>query len=271
MVFVSPDFRLAPQVNITDILEDISDAIRFVMNGQLAALANIDISAPHYVLAGSSAGGWAALLIGLGLWSSSRLPKITVPIALLTLYPITTVARERAPYFYKPLKPLPWGFCSAAEKGDIVPAMPLQEYMDVKAPPAIMATPMEEPVRSTLYSYSRQEGIYPELIFGKPIEDQTSAYRFCVPTQIYAQLSCIESCASLPKLIFVSCGDEDVMVEPDQTDQVVEALRKIKSTSTATIAQIEKGKGHIWDIIDSKADIPLMWELLEKVLISNKG
>ena len=244
---VAPDFRLAPQVDLPTILGDIADCIQFTLSGQLSSTIGTPLDTSRHVLAGSSAGGWASLLLGLNLVPSLGLP---VPSAVIAIYPITTVARSVAPYFYTPLKPLPWPYSISAKVGDTVPGAPLVEHMDRHAKVRTEASPAAEPARATLYNYARQEGTYPSLILR---EDQ-DAELYCVATQVKKQLT---GAKAAPALAFIAYGDADIMVETSQSDVVIEALRAAKVNVKT---HIEPGKSHVWDILDPSAEIPGLWE-----------
>jgi acetyl esterase/lipase len=248
---IAPNFRLAPQVSLPTLLEDIHDAIQFVLSGKLNS--NIDTS--QYILAGSSAGGWASLLLGLNLLPSSSLPT---PSALISIYPITTVNHSLAPYFYKPLKPLPWAYSVDAKKGDEVPSEPLQEHLDKSGTTRTEAPPTTGGARLTLYTYSRQEGIYPSLL----LEEGQQAEDYCVPTQIRKQLT---GQKRTPGLVFIAYGDADVMVETSQSDMVIEALKESK---VDVKVHVEPGKPHIWDILEPEAEIPGLWESVSQAVRS---
>jgi acetyl esterase/lipase len=85
--FISADYRLAPQVGVTDIFEDVKDCIAYVRSPQgltndlVAQNENRVIDTDRLAVSGSSAGGYLALLAGLYVD-----PK---PKAIMPIYPIT--------------------------------------------------------------------------------------------------------------------------------------------------------------------------------------
>lgn len=255
---IAPDFRLAPQVNLDTILEDIHDSIHFVLSGklnkELSTTTTTKIDTKNYILAGSSAGGWSSLLLGLNL-----IPNLSVPTpsALISIYPITTVNRSIAPYFYTPLKPLPWPYSANAKVGEIAPREPLLDHLDKGGKVRTEAAPTKEPARATLYNFSRQEAIYPSLILAQEQDSE----KFCVPSQIKRQLS--DSSKQVPNLIFIAYGDADVMVETSQSNLVIDALTQSKVNVKT---HIEPGKSHVWDILEPDAEIPNLWESVQSVL-----
>jgi acetyl esterase/lipase len=248
---IAPDFRLAPQVTLASILKDIHDCIHFVLSGKVGG----EIDTSQYILAGSSAGGWASLLLGLNLLPSLQVPT---PSALISIYPITTVSRSHAPYFYTPLRPLPWAYSPNAKVGDAVPEQPLREHMDKNGRVRTEAPPAKEPARATLYNYSRQEGTYPSLILG----EGDKAEDYCVASQIQKQLN---GGRKTPDLVYIAYGDADVMVETSQSDMVIEALSK---SNVSVKTHVEPGKSHVWDILDPEAEIGDLWDSVSQALRS---
>lgn len=260
LAFIAPDYRLAPQVNIEGVLEDVKDCIRFTLSSdglskELGNQTSLDIS--QYILAGSSAGGWASLLHGLGLTNSKEIPS---PLAVIAIYPITTVNKDRAPYFHMPLKPIPWAYSPQAQIGDLIPIEPLKPHLDkdgeilTEAPPLILTS------RAPLYSFARQEGIYPDLI----LEEGQKAENYCLPSLI-ERFSQTDKKNSDTKLVFIAYGDADPMVEINQSKQVIESLRDADLPYEIG-SYVEPGKSHLWDILDTEADIPELWEKVEKLL-----
>jgi len=79
--FVSADYRLAPQVGVQDVLEDVLDCIAFIRT-ELATHGGPDVLDTNRIaVSGSSAGGYLAILAGLYVE-----PK---PKVILGIYPIT--------------------------------------------------------------------------------------------------------------------------------------------------------------------------------------
>ncbi|UZJ50786.1 hypothetical protein CBS101457_000106 [Exobasidium rhododendri] len=252
---IAPDFRLAPQVTLAEVLEDIHDCIHFVLSGKLSAAATAtNIDTTQYVLAGSSAGGWSSLLLGLNLIPALPVPT---PAALVSIYPITTVSKSLAPYFHTPLRPLPWAYSAAAKKGDVVPGEPLREHIDKGGLVRTEASLALQPVRSTLYTYARQEGTYPEMILakGQDVEE------YSTPALITARIA---QETTVPRVVFIAYGDADVMVETSQSTMVIDALKQ--TTNVNLVTHVEAGQGHVWDILQQDAEIPGLWESVTQAL-----
>jgi acetyl esterase/lipase len=260
LAFITPDFRLAPQATMSDIMDDIADCVQFITSGQLARQLGdpTSLNADRYILSGSSAGGWGALMLGLGLLP--RYSTLPVPMAVIAIYPITTVAANRAPYFHKPLKPLPWAYSPQAKIGqELIPDELLRGHMDRSTSVLVEAHPMVLTSRAPLYTYARQEGIYPNMALG--IE---KAEEYCVPSLIGSTLSSTKT-ASVPSLVLIAYGDADVMVEVDQSEQAIKALQDCGAPFQLGV-HVEAGKNHIWDILDPTAEIPTIWDKLSAVL-----
>lgn len=204
------------------------------------------------MLAGSSAGGWLSLLLGLDLVSSnssdSSLTSLRLepaPAAVVAIYPITTVEKGLAPYFHKALSPLPWAYSANNKPGDVCPGEPLKEHLDKRAKVLSESPPAKNPVRATLYNYARQEGIYPSLVLrdGKETGEEVA---FSVPTQIR------QSNNPFNKPVFIAYGDADIMVETEQSKLVIEAL---KAKKFDVQVHVEPGKSHLYDM-QPEVEIP---------------
>ncbi len=230
LALIAPDFRLCPQVSISEVLEDVTDAIRWTLSRAARAASGFTsdrVSTDEYILGGSSAGGWPALLLGLGLHDLTiRVPEH--PTAVFAIYAITTVTTSLAPFFYEPQKPLSW-----AVDGKLIDRQPLEaeghlqkcldaEHQLLKNSSVKIRTeapPANNPVRAALYNFSRQEGIYPSLI----LQDEKESEKVCTPSLIKSKLKGIKT--KTPVLI--AYGDADPKVPHSQSLHVVEALREV--------------------------------------------
>ena len=266
LALVAPDFRLCPQVSISEVLEDVADSIRWTLDPKARAASGFTsdrVAADRYILGGSSAGGWPALLLGLGLHDQAkRLPH--APAAVFAIYAITTVTQSLAPFFYEPQKPLSW-----AVDGKLIEQQPLQQEGHLhkcldsnhqllpSAPIKIRtdAPPASNPVRAVLYNFARQEACYPSLI----LQDPAESAHVCTPSLIKSRAKG----ASPPVLI--AYGDSDPKVPHSQSVHVVDALRSVGYDDKSLLVIEEKGADHLFDMEPEK-EIDGMWSWLAQQL-----
>jgi len=131
---VSADYRLAPQVSVKDILEDVKDCINFIRKELPSHLESGALDVSRLAVSGSSAGGYLALLAGL-----YAEPK---PNVILPIYPITD---PLGTFFTNP-QPPPMGRYSPS-KDEMAP------YLDAKAESAANCGPVGQDARSHMYVY----------------------------------------------------------------------------------------------------------------------
>ena len=96
VALVSPDYRLAPQTPLPEIIQDAEDAVRFVRE-ELPALVPGKIDPSKVAVSGGSAGGWLALLVGISVQAT----------CIAAIYPITDIdtafyTTEQHPVSYMP-------------------------------------------------------------------------------------------------------------------------------------------------------------------------
>lgn len=207
------------------------------------------------MLAGSSAGGWLSLLLGLDLVNGTSL--IPSPSAVISIYPITTVEKALAPYYHEALKPLPWAYSANNKPGDVCPGEPLKEHLDKKSKVLSESPPTKNPIRATLYNFARQEGIYPSLVLQSGHEAEESV-TFSVPTQVR------QSKGANKRPVFIAYGDADIMVETEQSKLAIEAL---KETGFDVNVHVEPGKSHLYDM-QPEVEIP---GLCDWIIQSTRG
>lgn len=266
LALVAPDFRLAPQVSITEVLEDVTDSIRWTLDPaarQVSGFQSDRISSEKYILGGSSAGGWPALLLGLGLHDQAKhVPQ--APDAVFAIYAITTVTKKLAPFFYEPQKPLSW-----AVDGKLIEKEPLEKeghlhkcldsnHTLLKSSSVKIRTeapPASNPVRAALYNYARQEGNYPSLI----LQDPSEGAHICTPTLIKSKVK-----ANKPSVL-IAYGDSDPKVPHSQSVHVIEALKSVGYDNDSLLVIEEKGADHLFDMEPEK-EIDGMWSWLAQQL-----
>lgn len=255
LALVTPDFRLCPQVSIQQVLEDVADSIRWTLDPKARAASGFEseqLLSSDYILGGSSAGGWPALLLGLGLHDiAAQLPN--KPKAVFAIYAITTVTESLAPFFYQAQKPLSW-----AADGKLIEQKPLEDEghltkcidskHNIKSGGGVLirteAPPAALPVRAALYNFARQEGCYPSLILTEPAHSSS----VCTPSLVRAKLSA----ATTRTPVLICYGDADEKVPPSQSKHVIEALQHAGYADADLQVHIEQGADHLYDMDPEK-------------------
>lgn len=96
IALISIDYRHAPQVRLPDIQSDVAKAYNYVIHTlpRLHVLPLLDLE--EIVVSGSSAGGWLALMLGLGMLESAGVKEQDRKRikGLAAVYPITDVGVE---------------------------------------------------------------------------------------------------------------------------------------------------------------------------------
>ncbi|SNX85535.1 uncharacterized protein MEPE_04244 [Melanopsichium pennsylvanicum] len=262
LALVAPDFRLCPQVSIFQVLEDVTDSIRWTLDKKARASSGLKsdcLSNDKYILGGSSAGGWPALLLGLNLHpQAKRIPH--PPSAVFAIYAITTVTKELAPFFYEPQKPLSWAVDSKLIDGEpLEKEGHLQKCFDpnhqlltstsikirTEAPPA------SNPIRAALYNFARQQGNYPSFI----LQDASESGEVCTPSLIKSKAR-----GTAPPVL-IAWGDSDPKVPHSQSVHVLNALKGVGYDEKSLLVIEEKGADHLFDM-DPEKEIDGMWSWL---------
>jgi acetyl esterase/lipase len=192
---VSADYRLAPQVSVADILEDVKDCIAFIRTKLASEIGGGDLIDPtRLAVSGSSAGGYLTLLAGLYVE-----PK---PQVILPIYPITDPLGS---FFITP-QPPPMGR-HLARKEDMAP------YLDPKAKPVANNPPLPESDRGHMYPLMMHSANLAKL-WHVP-EGVEGAKKWRLSRNVYER--------RLPPAYFLH-GDADTAVGVEQADEVVGAM-----------------------------------------------
>ncbi len=240
---VSADYRLAPQVRLPDLLDDVADAYRWALSELPAALegakAKAKVDTQNVLVAGNSVGGFNALSLSFGLCpslptSSALLQRIrAVPI----IYPITTFD---APFFALPQTPF-MGALPDAELADpawrrfVDPAAPVVANTDTKE----NAGDAEMAKRNKLYMYAQQTAPvsgFQQLVFGAELIEQgalqsSDTVRFLAARGAELNASRGRGVGGEGKGagfrgIYVVHGTKDMAVEYKQATDLVDAGKK---------------------------------------------
>lgn len=231
---ISADYRLAPQVGIQDIFEDVRDCVDFIRSrsGLSKALGGEGVvDAGRLAVSGSSAGGYLAFLTGLHCE-----PK---PQVLLPIYPIT----DPLGTFFTNSQPAP-----TLKKGEVdfdkkIPDSLVAPFTDRTAPVVANNTPGD---RDNMYAYMLDRANLASLLHlnttNRPYHDEQND-RWRVAKQIKA--------CGLPPT-FVVHGDLDRAVGVEQADEVVGLM-----TGLGLEVMYERvgGKDHLWDQFDQEEEM----------------
>ena len=191
---ISADYRLAPQVGVKHILEDVKDCIAFIRKELPSHVHEGAVDVSRLAVSGSSAGGYLALLAGLYVD-----PK---PNVILPIYPITDPLGS----FFTNSQPPPMG-------RHVPPREELSKYLDPKAEIVANCEPNPE-VNTRMYMYGRmlRDANLAELL---GVANAKEAAPFRISRCVYEH--------GLPPAYFLM-GDSDSAVGVEQADEVVGAM-----------------------------------------------
>ncbi|KAH8834001.1 Alpha/Beta hydrolase protein [Flagelloscypha sp. PMI_526] len=167
--FISADYRLAPQVKLPDILADCLDAIQFLSSSKFKEATHGRIDETKLVIAGGSAGGWLALLVGYGIGLEAcgltPLPSNRLK-GVLAIYPITDLEDR---------------FWTEGQKDGVtyikrvIKADEVAEFLNPDA--KVISWHERTSARAMCYHYMVQEGIETELLLnGTPFINSPSTF-----------------------------------------------------------------------------------------------
>ncbi|KAJ5693388.1 hypothetical protein N7462_002811 [Penicillium macrosclerotiorum] len=187
-VCISADYRLAPQVNVGEVFEDVKDCIRFIREELSGVLGEGLVDGSRLAVSGSSAGGFLSLLAGLYIEPK---PQVIIPI-----YPITDPPRD----------PAPKGRYTAS-KGEMAP------YLDTQAAVVASSGKLPDDPRSNIYVYMLRAANLAELWGISGNENAAAPYRISRRIHDYG----------LPPA-YILHGDADSAVGVEQSDEVAGAM-----------------------------------------------
>ncbi|TKA31669.1 hypothetical protein B0A50_01747 [Salinomyces thailandicus] len=229
IALVSADYRLAPQVGVAEIYEDVRDCIRFIRSpeGLLKHAGDGAVDPQRLAVSGSSAGGYLAFLAGLYVD-----PK---PQVILPIYPIT----DPFGTFFTTSQPHPMG-------GGRTDPQTVMDFLDPKG--EVVTSSNGSSKRDQMYFYMMQEANLSKLL-GMKLGDDT--YR--IARQIHQH--------RLPPT-YVIHGDSDRAVGVEQADEVVGVMYGLGMD-----VKYERlhGIDHLFDR-DEKYELEGMYEFMLKHL-----
>jgi acetyl esterase/lipase len=203
---ISPDYRLAPQTRIPDILSDCRDAMEFLHSSEFAAATGNRIDPTKIVLSGSSAGGWLSLLNGIGIGYKASGLKPPRPVSgIAALYPITDLLD---PFWHTQQRPTSY-------MDRVIPKEEVETFLDPNSPKT-SGSAVTAP-RAIFYHYMVQEGILTSLLL-----DRTN-----IPPNAYSIAENLKSGLFTPPPTYIIHGTIDDKVPIVQATDVVEAYKQI--------------------------------------------
>lgn len=237
-------------MRVPAVLSDISAALRFVITELPSRLSSAQPGAPsldvdHIVLSGSSAGGWLALMLGLGMCSETTSEEIARVCGIAAIYPITDL---RPDFFAHPQKPI-----GASE---LIPTSTLAPYLDERA--AAVASSPPGSTRTQFYPYAQQEGLFQPLLLSEEQRSQGWLDRSAVPHFIASRAA--DASAWPP--VYMIHGDVDTRVSVEQARSVHKALLDVGLDGT--IYEEVEGKDHLWDQFEEDEDLPTFWRFVQQ-------
>ncbi|KAK4689115.1 hypothetical protein P7C73_g1000, partial [Tremellales sp. Uapishka_1] len=244
VVVISPNYRLAPQAPILDILSDSTALVEYVktkLNDRLKKEGKADhlVDVDRIGVSGGSAGGYLALLAGLptppritdeqvGGYRGEKGIKCIAPF-----YPITDLTHE---FWATETDPVPWMNRS-------VPHSEAKPHLDAKSPP--VATAVSGGPRSVLYPYMLQHSLFPSLLFlaQRSVGRGSDAFRPTPESLSIPQRLALRGVEELPRPpVYFVYGTADTAVNP--FDKTLEALKRTKGELKV---EVREGEGHAFD------------------------
>lgn len=241
---VSADYRLAPQVRVPDIQQDMEDCFAFVIDKlpkELAAKGeSAKLDTAKIVLSGSSAGGWQCLMVGLGMCPNTKREHLEKVKGIAAIYPITTMDH---PFFLE--KQIPFGGLLKDDPDSFA------EFRDPNAPVTANTAAVEH--RRKFYMHAQQEALFPSLLFSQQQRDDGWLQKTDVVT--FLNRSSEEQSRAFPP-VYIIHGEKDSAVDVDHARRLEKAL---KAVGTPVIYDEVPGRDHLWDQLEPEEDLDSLW------------
>ncbi|KAJ1023530.1 hypothetical protein NDA16_003147 [Ustilago loliicola] len=241
---VSTDYRLAPQVRVPDIQQDMQDCFAFVVDKlphELAAKGEaVKLDTDRIVLSGSSAGGWQSLMVGLGMCPNTKQEHLKKVKGIAAIYPITTMDH---PFFLE--KQVPFGGMLKDDPESFA------EFRDPNAPVTANTAAVEH--RKKFYMHAQQEALFPSLLFTQQQRDDAWLQKTDVVT--FLKGSTEEQRRSFPP-VYIVHGEKDSAVDVDHARRLEKAL---KAVGTSVVYDEVPGRDHLWDQLEPEENMEALW------------
>jgi len=222
----SADYRLAPQVGVADILEDVKDCITFIRNELPKHAGDGAVDVSRLAVSGSSAGGYLALLAGL---YAEPKPQVILPI-----YPIT----DPIGGYFVVSQPPSFG-------GPLIERETVAPFLDPSG--EVVAFNEEDSKRQSMYAWMLASANLAELLRIKPGDDT-----FRISKMVHER--------KLPPT-YVVHGDIDSAVGIEQADEVVGAM---VGEGLEVMYERLHGVDHSFDKKDETVELAGMYEFMLK-------
>ncbi|KAI5475834.1 peptidase S9, prolyl oligopeptidase [Pseudohyphozyma bogoriensis] len=222
---VGLDYRLAPQVGLKEIVEDVKDGVRFVMNGGLdKALGGGKVDGERTAVSGCSAGGLLALL------SSYQLSP--APRAVFAAYPVANPSHQS----YNAPVAFPYHITYA----EVAQHLDLDTPVVSHAPADVDFATMVAEKRTRACFYMVQEGGIAEKVVGSADPEELKKY---VPKELV-------NAESTPPTAIVH-GVDDMMVPVLLSEELWETLKEKKVD--VLFVKVE-GANHGFDLLEGATE-----------------
>ncbi|KAK4055563.1 hypothetical protein OIV83_000109 [Microbotryomycetes sp. JL201] len=242
LTFISADYRLAPQVRLPDILSDVADCIKFIHSAEFSEKTGRTCDPSKLIISGGSAGGWLALLGGMGIgYEGCNLVPPPKPLAICAIYPISdlldpfwTNKQTKASYFPRRVE-----------------ANELEQYLNPES--TVVGFSEATSPRSNFYHYMIQEGILAHLLLdGTGIDPSVFSVAQAIKTKQ------VEN----PPPTYLVHGTIDDKVPIVQASDVAETLEQVGAQVSFDVLE---GKDHLFDM-DENETMENMYAFIGKCL-----
>ncbi len=224
---VSIDYRLAPETKLPDVVNDITDAIKWV---RLNAFVSLGIDSTRIFVIGHSGGAYLALMSGYFLENP--------PKAIVSFYGYGEIQS-------------PW--CTKPDSFYLTKTLVREDQVGkLIRDSAITSASFEQ--RYNVYLFSRQKGVWSSLVSGHdPVTEREWFDKYCPIKNIKA---------NYPPVLLIH-GDNDTDV-PFEQSALMDKELELKNIKHKFI--IVKNHGHVFDLFEGGLSKPEVSEVFNEVI-----